>query len=56
MEKMPYVLIYINNKFEYWPYEEAQEYSLYDLSDSIVWLTYDELKKKELELCDKDKE
>lgn len=39
MKKYPYVLISIDGREEYWPYPECQEFILYDVSDSIVYLT-----------------
>lgn len=50
-EKMPYVLIHVNGKKELWPYPEAQEFCLYDLSNSIIYLTDDEAKKLEQEIA-----
>ena len=41
-DKKEYVIIFINGKEEIWPYPEAQEFCLYDLSDSVIYLTYDE--------------
>ena len=37
--RMPYVFIYYNKKTEIWPYVEAQEFCIEDLSDSIIRLT-----------------
>ena len=53
-EKIPYVIIYINGKKEIWPYLEAQEFCLYDLSNSIMYLSKEEYanKCKELEWTD----
>ena len=41
-EKKEYVIILINGKKEVWPYPEAQEFCLYDLSNSIIFLTDNE--------------
>lgn len=54
MEKDAYVLIWINGKKRIWPYFETQEFCLYDLSDSIIYLTDDEYIELEKELNDDD--
>ena len=41
-EKKEYVIILINGKKQIWPYPEAQEFCLYDLSGSIIFLTDNE--------------
>lgn len=51
MKKLPYVLIFINDKYEYWPYIEAQEYCVYEIpKSSVIYLTDEELKEKEASL------
>lgn len=40
--RMPYVIIYYNRKTEIWPYVEAQEFCISDLSNSIIRLTDEE--------------
>lgn len=50
--KSPYVKMWIpeNKRYEYWPYLEAQEYTIYDIpKSSIIYLTDEELKKLENE-------
>lgn len=43
--KKAYVIVFVNGKKQIWPYPEAQEYCLYDLSDSVIYLTDFELSK-----------
>ena len=43
LEKNAYVLISVNGNLIYWPYPEAQEFCNFILSDSIVYLTDEEV-------------
>lgn len=44
VEKKAFILISINGNLVYWPYPEAQDFCNFDLSDSIVYLTDEEVK------------
>lgn len=47
-KKYSYVLVYVpsDGETKYWPYPEVQDFCLYDLSNDVVYLTFDEMIEK----------
>lgn len=45
MNRKPYVLVFDCGILKCWPYSEAQEFSQFDLSKYILYLTEEEAKK-----------
>ena len=47
--KLPYIWVLVNGIKELWPYEEAQEFTIYKLpKEDIIWLNdkeYEELER-----------
>lgn len=43
LEKNAFVPISINGNLVYWPYPEAQDFTSYDLSNYVVYLSFEEV-------------
>ncbi len=53
--KKSYVIVSDVDRVMIWPYPEAQEYSIFDLSDSVIYLTDKEFEKIQRKLREKRK-